>query len=126
MLCHFAWPDGAGVGPRPGPGERLDDLGVGDAAGRVADEASGGQVQRAAIARALINNPSLVLADEPTGSLGTEHSEAVADLLFEGTRRQGSALVLATHEAVLAQRADRVLSIQGGRLVEASVAPEAR
>ncbi len=106
--------------------ERLEDLGVGGAAGRVADEASGGQVQRAAIARALIGDPSLVLADEPTGSLGPEHSDAVADLLFDGARRQGAALVLATHEAGLAQRADRVLAIHGGRLIETRAAGEAR
>lgn len=98
--------------------ERLADLGVLSAADRSPDQASGGQVQRAAIARAVIHGPSIVLADEPTGSLGIDHSGVVADLLFETVRSSGAALVIATHEAGLAARADRSMIIGGRQIVE--------
>jgi lipoprotein-releasing system ATP-binding protein len=77
---------------------------------------SGGECQRAAVARALVNRPRLVLADEPTGSLDRANAEAVAKLLFELNREEGAALVVATHERSLALRAGRVLELRDGRL----------
>lgn len=76
---------------------------------------SGGERQRAAVARALINKPSLLLCDEPTGSLDSNNSEAVADLLFELHEQEGAMLIGVTHSAHLAKRFDRHFELQGGR-----------
>lgn len=81
-------------------------------------ELSGGQQQRVAIARALVIGPRLILGDEPTGNLDSENGERVIDLLFRCARESGCALVLATHSAELAARADRVLRMQDGRMAE--------
>ena len=78
---------------------------------------SGGECQRAAVVRALINRPKLLLADEPTGSLDRGSAEALAKLLGELNREEGVALIYVTHAADLAARAGRVLELQDGRLV---------
>ncbi|MFJ8533033.1 ABC transporter ATP-binding protein [Streptomyces sp. NPDC093591] len=97
--------------------ELLDELGVPHA--ETTDELSGGEHQRTAVARALINSPSLVLADEPTGALDPDTAERTADLLFDLPHRRRCGLLLVTHDARVAARADRVLSLQGGALVPA-------
>lgn len=74
-------------------------------------ELSGGEKQRVAVARALINEPRLLLADEPTGALDSETGERIADLLFELQKEQGVTLVLVTHDLTLAQRADRLVKL---------------
>ncbi|WP_017591848.1 ABC transporter ATP-binding protein [Nocardiopsis potens] len=79
-------------------------------------ELSGGEHQRTAVARALITEPSLVLADEPTGALDPDDRDKVADLLFALPRRRGCALVVVTHDRELAARGDSVLRLEGGRL----------
>jgi lipoprotein-releasing system ATP-binding protein len=79
---------------------------------------SGGEAQRAAVVRALINRPKLLLADEPTGSLHPEGASALVDLLLELQREEGMALVLVTHAMDVAQRMDRVLSLRQGQLAE--------
>ena len=77
---------------------------------------SGGEQQRVAIARALVHGPGLLLADEPTGSLDPAIGERVLDLLFERGSDGGRALLLVTHSAAVARRADRVLRLDGGRV----------
>ncbi len=82
------------------------------------DRLSGGEQQRVAIARALVLGARLVLADEPTGNLDDDTGQAVMDLLERVTRGAGQALVLVTHSAQVAARADRIFAIDHGRLVE--------
>jgi putative ABC transport system ATP-binding protein len=81
------------------------------------DELSGGERQRLGIARALVASPSLILADEPAGSLDDENAEVVLDLLEEASRRSGASLVLVTHDARSAARADRRFQMHDGRFV---------
>jgi putative ABC transport system ATP-binding protein len=95
----------------------LDELGLGDLAGRFPDQISGGQRQRVAIARALIGPRRLVLADEPTGALDDENGEAVLRLL-RARCDAGASGVLVTHEARLAAWADRVLFLREGAIVD--------
>lgn len=81
-------------------------------------ELSGGECQRAAVARALINRPTLLLADEPTGSLDPRNAEQLIDLLLDINRRLHVTLVVATHSKTIAQRMNRVYTIQEGKLVD--------
>lgn len=99
----------------------ISELGIQDIADRRPHELSGGEQQRFAIARALVNDPELVLADEPTGNLDQENGAAVLDLL---RRLEHRAVVIVTHEPQAAAIADRVLHLEHGRLTE--VAPETR
>lgn len=82
------------------------------------DELSGGERQRVGVARALIANPGLVLADEPAGSLDDDTAGRVIDLLERACRERGASLVLVTHDAASAARADRRIAIRDGRLFE--------
>lgn len=96
----------------------LERLGLADRATHLPSQLSGGEQQRVAIARALANQPSLVLADEPTGSLDAAAGEKVADLLFAEAREQGTAILLATHDLDLAARADRIVRLQDGKITQ--------
>lgn len=95
----------------------LERLGVGGCAHQHPAALSGGQVQRVGIARALAHSPSLILADEPTGMLDEESSEAVARILREVTQEVGVAVLIATHDPRLAALADRTVSLQRRALV---------
>lgn len=86
--------------------------------GRLPAQLSGGQLQRVAIARALIHQPRLLLADEPTGNLDPGTAQQIMDLLIEQIRHSGAALVLVTHSATAAARADRVLHLRADGLVD--------
>lgn len=77
---------------------------------------SGGEQQRCAVARALVNDPKILLADEPSGNLDENHANRLHDLLFELARDFETALVLVTHNKSLAERADRTVTLSGGRL----------
>ncbi len=79
---------------------------------------SGGQRQRVAIARALVGEPALILADEPTGNLDGDTAQDIMNLLLELNRTQAVTLVMVTHDGELAQRLDRRLHVQGGRITE--------
>ncbi len=81
------------------------------------DELSGGQQQRVAIARALASKPSLILLDEPTGNLDSQNSEEVMDLLKLSQRKYNQTIVMVTHDAMMANKADRVITIEDGQIV---------
>jgi putative ABC transport system ATP-binding protein len=92
----------------------LDRIGVGDVAGKRAGEMSGGQAQRVAVARALIAEPEVVFADEPTGSLDSTNGERVMEHLVTAARERGTSIVLVTHETRIAAYADREVVIRDG------------
>ena len=94
--------------------EAMERLGLADRATHLPSQLSGGEQQRVAIARALANQSSLVLADEPTGSLDGASGEKVADLLLEEAKTQNAAVLLATHDMELAARADRIVRLRDG------------
>jgi putative ABC transport system ATP-binding protein len=94
----------------------LDAVRLADRLNSFPDRLSGGEQQRVAIARALVHEPRLVLADEPTGSLDPGTADAVLDLLLEQASQQDGALLLVTHSEAVAQRADRILRLEQGRV----------
>ena len=96
----------------------LAEVGLEDRGASFPDRLSGGEQQRVAIARALIHRPKLLLADEPTGNLDADTGGRVLDLLDRLLRQDGGTLVLVTHSTEVARRADRVLTIRAGQLVE--------
>lgn len=98
--------------------ELLDQVGLGDRQRAYPDKLSGGEQQRIAVARALVHDPQLVLADEPTGNLDDDTGRHVLDLLDALTRKAGKNLVMVTHSRDVVGLADRVLSIREGQLVE--------
>jgi len=100
-------------------GERLlRELGLGERLTHQPAQLSGGEQQRVAVARALTNEPRLLLADEPTGNLDPATSEAVFQNLHDLVRATGVAALIATHNLAMARHMDRVLALQNGRLVE--------
>ena len=94
----------------------LEQMGVADKARQIPVKLSGGERQRVAIARALINSPKVLLADEPTGNLDGANGAAIMDLLFGLQDRHGSTLVLVTHAEELAERCDRLIRLEDGRI----------
>lgn len=96
----------------------INQVGLTGRAGHYPSQLSGGEQQRIAIARALANSPSIVLADEPTGNLDSATGQHIMDLLFEFHRAHGTTLVLVTHDADLASRADLRLLLRDGKSVE--------
>ncbi len=102
--------------------EKLSRVGLEDRADHFPDQMSRGECQRVAIARVLAMGCPLIFADEPTGSLDLKTGTSVMDLLFEATKEAGAALVLVTHDPLLAKRCDRILSIDEGLLHEGTIA----
>jgi putative ABC transport system ATP-binding protein len=96
-------------------GELLERIGLAEMAHRRADRLSVGEAQRVAVARALVKNPPLVLADEPTGSLDGATADVIVDLLLRD--RSDRTVIIATHDTRVSGRCGRVLGIKGGQLV---------
>ena len=97
--------------------EALDRVGLADRVSHKPTELSGGQQQRVGIARALVKRPSILMADEPTGNLDSRSSEEILAILQRLNREEGMTVILVTHEAPIAARAQRVLSMLDGRVV---------
>lgn len=111
------------VGEHPGsPSERAREMlavvGLGDRLGHRPNQLSGGEQQRVAIARALVTRPAIVIADEPTGNLDASTGARILDLIVELRQRMGTTFLIATHDPTVAARAERVLTIVDGRLVD--------
>jgi ABC-type lipoprotein export system ATPase subunit len=98
--------------------EALASVGVGDLAGRLPEELSGGQAQRVAVARVLAASPRLIVADEPTGQLDSLHADTVIDLLIDAATDLGATLVVATHDLRIADRLPRRWEMRDGALRE--------
>ena len=96
----------------------LDKVGLLDKARNFPIQLSGGEQQRVGIARAVVNKPAVLLADEPTGNLDRQTGDKIADLLFSLNREHGTTLILVTHDAQLAARCDRRLRLVDGQLRE--------
>lgn len=95
----------------------IEMLGLGDRRNHLPNQLSGGQQQRVAIARALANHPSIVLADEPTGSLDSKNGEEVMALLRDSVAELGQTLVVITHNIDIARQMDRIIKISDGKIV---------
>jgi putative ABC transport system ATP-binding protein len=104
---------GAGMKAR----ELLDRVGLSGRLSSFPHQLSGGEKQRCAICRALINEPRIVFADEPTGNLDSSNGAAILELLLELQRERGTTLLLVTHSPEIALRADRVVTLKDGRIV---------
>ena len=99
----------------------VDEVGLAGRGHHYPSQLSGGEQQRVALARALANDPPILLADEPTGNLDSATGQQVIDLLLDVNRRHGRTLVLVTHDLELAGRADRVVRLKDGTVVEDEV-----
>ncbi|MCH4285129.1 MULTISPECIES: ABC transporter ATP-binding protein [Bacillota] len=101
--------------------ELVDILGLSTRLSHLPNELSGGQQQRVSIARALIASPTLVLADEPTGNLDRKNSEEIVALLKQLHKEKNQTLIIITHDESIALQADRIISIEDGRIVKDEV-----
>ena len=103
--------------PQARAAELLDQVGLGDRLDHYPSQLSGGERQRVAMARAFINRPRVLFADEPTGNLDAETADRIEDLLFDLNETAGTTLVLVTHDEELAAQTERVLHLRGGQVV---------
>ena len=97
--------------------ELLKSLGLENRRKHLPNELSGGQQQRVSIGRAMINNPAIILADEPTGNLDSKSSEEIVELLKMTNKKYKQTIIMITHNLEIANEADRVLTIEDGRIV---------
>lgn len=101
--------------------EMVATLGLQNRLGHLPNELSGGQQQRVSIGRALVNNPAIVLADEPTGNLDKKNTEEIIELLKLSNRKYNQTLLMITHDEKIAMQADRIITIEDGRIVKDEV-----
>ncbi|MDD5862687.1 MAG: ABC transporter ATP-binding protein [Prevotella sp.] len=104
--------------------ELLDFMGLGDRASHKPNELSGGEKQRVAVARALVNNPAVILADEPSGSLDSKNKAELHQLFFDLRDKFGQTFVIVTHDENLAKITDRTIHMEDGRLIELTVSED--
>ena len=123
MLLDRGRPDAA---MRRRAAELLESMGLARWQDHLATDMSGGQQQRVAVARALAMNPSLVLADEPTGNLDTRSAQMVFDLMREVNRSHGTTVLIVTHNHALAGQCDRIIELVDGQIVNDRRTPTAR
>ena len=97
-------------------GKALERVGLTHLAASLTDELSGGEQQRVAVARALVLEPRVVLADEPTGSLDAKTAQTIAQLLVAAAAETGAAVVLVTHDPAIARHASRIITLNSGVL----------
>lgn len=117
LIPHLIYAGSASPAIRARAMDLLDMMGLSHRASHRANAISGGEQQRVAVARALINNPRLVLADEPTGNLDSSATEKVFSLLRNINRNFKTAFLLVTHDYDLANRADRIIELKDGRVI---------
>jgi putative ABC transport system ATP-binding protein len=98
--------------------EWLTRFGLGDRLTNRPDQLSGGQQQRVAVARALLSEPALILADEPTGNLDTRSGDEIASLLRQVTKEYGRTVIMVTHDPRIAAYADRIIFLKDGKVVD--------
>jgi lipoprotein-releasing system ATP-binding protein len=98
--------------------EKLKLLGISDQAFKLSYRISGGQKQRVSIARALINNPSIIMGDEPTGNLDSKNSDIVFDIFKDLTSKDNLSLLIVTHDHDFAKRTDRIIEMGDGRIIK--------
>ncbi len=111
---------GGGVADRKRCAAALELVGLGDRMQHRPNELSGGQQQRVAIARALVNEPSLILADEPTGNLDSKAGDELMEVFERLNRERGITLIFVTHERAIANRTQRIISLQDGLIADDS------
>ncbi|CAN1606515.1 SalX ABC-type antimicrobial peptide transport system, ATPase component [Candidatus Pelagibacterales bacterium] len=97
--------------------ELLEQFGLKDRINHFPSQLSGGEQQRVAIARSIVLNPKLILADEPSGNLDSENSKLIMSLLFKYCKQNSSSLVLVTHDQMLAKECDRIIEIKDGKII---------
>lgn len=97
--------------------ELLEQFGLKDRINHFPSQLSGGEQQRVAIARSIVLNPKLILADEPSGNLDSENSKLIMSLLFKYYKQNDSSLVLVTHDQMLAKECDRIIEIKDGKII---------
>ena len=118
-----------GANGTPGPEKKSRDLlgvvGLGERLGHYPAQLSGGEQQRLCLARAFINEPDIILADEPTGNLDSKNSAHIMELILELHRVKQATILLVTHEAHIAEKSERILTMQDGSIVQDEPRPAA-
>ena len=106
--------------------ELMERVGLKDRIDHLPDELSGGEQQRVAIARALANHPRIILADEPTGDLDTKTGSEVVQIMYDLAKQERAAVVVVTHDPIVSEKADRLLTMRDGRISETMNQPVSR